>query len=112
LYKTTDLICQISVHICNTSGQHEVHEALNFRYIKKIKTFQSLWIKQFCFVCDKFSFFCWCRPQTHRFCLFSIAFSPDSRSILGGSSDCCLYFYDLDRRERTHRVSPSFRQDT
>jgi WD40 repeat protein len=62
------------VHICNTSGEHEVHEALDFR------------------------------PQTRQFCLFSIAFSPDSRSILGGSSDRCLYFYDLDRRERTHRI--------
>lgn len=60
--------------MCNLRGEEEVHEPLAMR------------------------------PETDRFCLFSINFSPDSRSILGGSSDRCLYLYDLDRRERVLRV--------
>lgn len=62
------------VHLANTKGEHQVHEALDF-----------------------------C-PIAAKFCLFSVQFSPDSREILGGSSDRHLYIYDLDRRERTERV--------
>jgi WD repeat-containing protein 23 len=62
------------VHLCNTSGDHEVHEALDMK------------------------------PPQQRFCLFSSQFSPDSREIVGGSSDAALYFYDLDRRVRSARV--------
>jgi len=62
------------VHICNTYGEHEVHEALDFR------------------------------PESHRFCLFSIQFSPDSSEILGGSSDKCLYIYDIVKRKRISRT--------
>ena len=72
------------VHIINTSGDYETHESLDMR------------------------------PSYGRFCLFSSRFSPDSREILGGSSDGCIYIYDLDRRERIERVSifiylPKFR---
>jgi len=62
------------VHYCNIYGDHEVHEPLDMK------------------------------PQSHRFCLFSINFSHDSREILGGSSDNCLYIYDLDRRQRISRI--------
>jgi len=63
------------VHICNTRGQHQTHNALDFK------------------------------PKgDQRFCLFSVQFSPDSREILGGSSDKHLYIYDLDRNERIERV--------
>jgi len=62
------------VHLANTKGEHQVHEALDFS------------------------------PKASKFCLFSVQFSPDSREILGGSSDRHLYIYDLDRRVRTERV--------
>jgi len=58
------------VHLSNTSGEHQTHEALDFK------------------------------PTAARFCLFSIQFSPDNREILGGSSDYRLYIYDLERRAR------------
>lgn len=62
------------VHLCNTRGEHEVHEALEFK------------------------------PESHRFCLFSIQFSRDSSEILGGSSDKHLYIYDIVRNERILRI--------
>eukprot|EP01121_Diplochlamys_sp_Union-15-3_P007258 TRINITY_DN182_c0_g2_i3.p1 TRINITY_DN182_c0_g2~~TRINITY_DN182_c0_g2_i3.p1 ORF type:complete len:448 (-),score=60.74 TRINITY_DN182_c0_g2_i3:269-1612(-) len=62
------------VQLCNTSGLHEVHEPLCFK------------------------------PESHRFCLFSIQFSSDSNEILGGSSDRHLYIYDVVKRERIARV--------
>eukprot|EP01129_Flabellula_baltica_P000259 TRINITY_DN10295_c0_g1_i1.p1 TRINITY_DN10295_c0_g1~~TRINITY_DN10295_c0_g1_i1.p1 ORF type:complete len:503 (+),score=85.99 TRINITY_DN10295_c0_g1_i1:75-1511(+) len=62
------------VHIINTTGEHETHESLDMR------------------------------PQGGRFCLFSSRFSPDSREILGGSSDGHIYIFDLDRRERIERI--------
>jgi len=62
------------VHICNTQGEHEVHEALDFK------------------------------PQAHRFCLFSIQFSPDNSEILGGSNDKCLYMYDIVKKQRVLAV--------
>lgn len=45
------------------------------------------------------------RPEAHRFCLFSIKFSPDSNEILGGSSDKSLYIYNLERREVSLKVT-------
>ena len=33
--------------------------------------------------------------------LFSVAFSPDSAEVLVGSSDSCMYTYDLNRDVRT-----------
>lgn len=44
------------------------------------------------------------KPGNHRFCLFSIQFSQDTREIIGGSSDFSIYIYDLERKERTARV--------
>ena len=43
-------------------------------------------------------------PVSGRFCLFSSAFSPNSTEILAGSSDHCVYLYDLERKRRTHRI--------
>eukprot|EP01120_Amphizonella_sp_Union-15-10_P011601 TRINITY_DN4965_c0_g1_i4.p1 TRINITY_DN4965_c0_g1~~TRINITY_DN4965_c0_g1_i4.p1 ORF type:complete len:336 (-),score=65.39 TRINITY_DN4965_c0_g1_i4:11-1018(-) len=63
------------VHLCNTSGEKEVHEPLDFQ------------------------------SEAHRFCLFSIQFSPNSTGILGGSSDRHLYLYDIVQKRRTHKVS-------
>jgi len=57
------------VHLCNIVGEHEIHEGMDLK------------------------------PEAHRFCLFSIKFSPDSNEILCGSSDRSLYIYNLDRRE-------------
>jgi WD repeat-containing protein 23 len=62
------------VHICNLTGNFEIHDALDFS------------------------------PQADRFCLFSIKFSPDSTEILGGSSDRNLYVYDINRKERVVQV--------
>lgn len=39
-----------------------------------------------------------------RFCIFSVFFSSDGREILGGANDGCLYIYDRQRHERTHKV--------
>lgn len=39
-----------------------------------------------------------------RFCIFSVVFSSDGREILGGANDGCLYIYDRQRHERTHKV--------
>jgi len=62
------------VQLCNIGGEHEVHEGLDLK------------------------------PEAHRFCLFSIKFSPDSNEILCGSSDKSLYIYNLDRREVSLKV--------
>lgn len=62
------------VHICNLTGDFEIHDALDFS------------------------------PQADRFCLFSIKFSPDSTEILGGSSDRNIYVYDINRKERVVQV--------
>lgn len=56
-------------------GEHEVHEGLDLE------------------------------PEADRFCLFSIKFSPDSDEILCGSSDRCVYIYDLDRRQVSLKLS-------
>ena len=45
------------------------------------------------------------RPETRRFCLFSIKFSPDNREILGGASDYCLYIYDQETEQRTVKIT-------
>ncbi|PRP82618.1 hypothetical protein PROFUN_04923 [Planoprotostelium fungivorum] len=62
------------IHLCNIQGEIDTHEALD------------------------------CYPETDRFCLFSVKFSPDSREILGGSSDQHMYIYNLERREVEHKV--------
>eukprot|EP01124_Arcella_intermedia_P015185 TRINITY_DN216_c1_g3_i1.p1 TRINITY_DN216_c1_g3~~TRINITY_DN216_c1_g3_i1.p1 ORF type:complete len:474 (+),score=62.65 TRINITY_DN216_c1_g3_i1:177-1424(+) len=62
------------IHLTNIDGQHEDHEALDMR------------------------------PTASRFCLFSIQFSSDSKEIIGGSSDRSIYIYDLERKERVHKI--------
>ena len=44
-------------------------------------------------------------PPEGRFCAFSVKFSPDSREIVAGANDCCLYLYDLETKRRTISVS-------
>ncbi|CAM9876379.1 unnamed protein product, partial [Hapterophycus canaliculatus] len=55
------------VHLCNTRGDYELHEALDFE------------------------------PRGSRFCLFAIQFSPSNTHILGGGSDNHVYLYSLER---------------
>lgn len=43
-----------------------------------------------------------------RFCIFSVVFSSDGKEILGGANDGCLYIYDRQRHERTHKVNKWF----
>ncbi|XP_023239273.1 DDB1- and CUL4-associated factor 11-like [Centruroides sculpturatus] len=63
-----------SIHICNIYGDHEMHEALP--------------------LC----------PEDRRFCIFSLRFSHDSREILGGANDECLYVYDREHNQRTLKI--------
>jgi WD repeat-containing protein 23 len=66
---------KLSVHFCNTTGDHHTHETLSIL------------------------------PQSsHRFCLFSIQFSYNSKEILAGSSDQNLYVYDIEKKVRTCKV--------
>ncbi|CAM9525754.1 unnamed protein product, partial [Chrysoparadoxa australica] len=58
------------VHLCNTAGDYEMHEALDFTPNRR-----------------------------ERFCLFSIAFSPSTSKIAGGGSDAKVYVYNLERKE-------------
>lgn len=62
------------VHLVNTGGEHEIHEALEFM------------------------------SPGSRNALFSVKFSADSRELLGGSKDCHVYLYDIETKRRTHRV--------
>ena len=48
------------------------------------------------------------RPESRRFCLFSIKFSPNNSEILGGASDSCLYIYDLEAEQRTVQIPAHF----
>ncbi|CAM9357835.1 unnamed protein product [Discosporangium mesarthrocarpum] len=59
------------VHLCNTQGEYELHEALDFHPVH----------------------------QGH-FCLFTIQFSPGNTHILGAGSDKCVHLYSLERKER------------
>lgn len=64
-----------NVHLVNTGGDHEVHEALEF-----IDSLHG------------------------RMALFSVKFSSDSRELLAGSKDCHAYLYDIETKQRTHRI--------
>lgn len=79
------------VHICNTSGEHQIHEALYMRYLHDLNRSQA------------FS-----PSDENRFCLFSIQFSPLSNEIVGGSNDRHIYVYDLEKKVRTSRVNKNF----
>jgi len=64
-----------SIHLCNLNNAlFDTHHALNLQ------------------------------PLSHRFCCFSIKFSPDSKEILAGCSDLSLYVYDLAANRRVIRV--------
>jgi len=39
-----------------------------------------------------------------QFCVFSVKFSRDSREILGGANDGCLYVYDREINKQTSRI--------
>lgn len=66
--------CFVLVHLCSVNGDTEQQEPL-------------------------------CLLNTgRRFCIFSVVFSSDGREILGGANDGCLYIYDKQRHERTHKV--------
>jgi len=43
-------------------------------------------------------------PRDHNFCIFSVSFSDDSREILGGANDGCLYVYDRGVAKQTSRI--------
>jgi len=62
------------INLCNVIGTHEIHDQLMIN------------------------------SSSYHFCLFSVKFSPDSNEILGGSNDCCLYIYDLNRRDLTMKI--------
>ena len=52
----------------------------------------------------KSSLFLQYREHDGSFCLFSVKFSNDSKYVIGGGNDACLYVYDLDREERILKV--------
>lgn len=64
------------VHICNTFGSREKHEAMDFLE----------------------------DGEHYSFCLFSIQFSPNSTHLLGGSSDHATYLYNLERKAVVARL--------
>ena len=64
-----------NVHLVNTSGDHEIHEALG--------------------VAD---------DRGGHLALFSVKFSSDSRELLAGSNDQHVYLYDIETKQRTHRI--------
>ena len=64
-----------NVHLVNTGGDHEIHEALA--------------------VADE---------RGGHLALFSVKFSSDSREILAGSNDQHVYLYDIETKRRTHRI--------
>jgi len=44
------------------------------------------------------------QPQQMRFCAFSVRFAPDGKELLAGTSDFCLYLYDLVANKRVMRI--------
>jgi len=44
------------------------------------------------------------RPGDLQFCVFSISFSSDSRELLCGANDGCLYVYDREANTQTSRI--------
>ncbi|CAM9803929.1 DDB1- and CUL4-associated factor 11 isoform X1 [Lampetra fluviatilis] len=62
------------IHVCNIYGEHETHTALDLN------------------------------PDERRFCVFSLTVSLDSREVLGGANDGCLYVFDRERNQRTLKI--------
>lgn len=66
------------VSLVNTSGDHEVHEGLEFSSV---------------------------RGGRGRIAFFSVKFSADSRELLAGANDNHFYLYDIETKQRTDRIS-------
>nr|XP_006811903.1 PREDICTED: DDB1- and CUL4-associated factor 11-like [Saccoglossus kowalevskii] len=62
------------IHICNVHGEHNVHDALNLE------------------------------PEGDRFCAFSVQFSSDSKEIVAGANDGCMYIFDREQNKRTLKI--------
>lgn len=62
------------IHMCSIDGENETHTALDLN------------------------------PDERRFCVFSIAASMDSREVLGGANDGCLYVFDRELNKRTLKI--------
>lgn len=62
------------IHLCNVYGDHEIHLALDLR------------------------------PSESSFCALSVSFSQDSKEIIAGCNDQCLYIYDRESDERILRI--------
>lgn len=80
------------VHLYNTRGP-PLYEALHFRFVLSRECHNAHFRAARAH-----------RPRSGRFCLFSSVFSPDATEILAGASDACVYLYNLERKERTHRA--------
>lgn len=63
------------IHLCNVYGDHETHLALDLR------------------------------PDSSRFCAFSVSFSHDSKEIVAGGSDHGLYVYGRECDQRILRIT-------
>lgn len=63
------------VQLCNVFGSFELHEACDMQPFNN----------------ERFN---------QRICFFSIKFSPDGRTVLGGASDGCWYLFDIERKQR------------
>ncbi|KAI5092150.1 DDB1- and CUL4-associated factor 11 [Silurus meridionalis] len=62
------------IHVCNIDGESETHTALELN------------------------------PDERRFCVFSLTASMDSREVLGGANDGCLYVFDRELNKRTLKI--------
>ncbi|KAK3515421.1 hypothetical protein QTP70_019915 [Hemibagrus guttatus] len=62
------------IHVCSIDGESETHTALDLN------------------------------PEERRFCVFSLAASTDSREVLGGANDGCLYVFDRELNKRTLKI--------
>ena len=62
------------IQLCNVFGEYELHEALDMQ------------------------------TRGGRVCFFSVKFSPDGQSILGGTNENCMYLFDVVRKQRLLQV--------
>lgn len=51
------------------------------------------------------------RPESSRFCIFSVAFSNCGKELIGGANDGCLYIYDRVLERRTLKCPVSDNHD-
>ena len=62
------------IQLCNVFGEYELHEALDME------------------------------TRGGRVCFFSVKFSPDGQTILGGTNENCMYLFDVVRKQRLLQV--------